>query len=53
VKTVLLGGKSIAHLEENIRLMEQPIPGALWLDLKAQGLIDQASPIPLAERSQA
>lgn len=52
VKTVLLGGKSIAHLEENIRLMEEPIPEAVWIDLKAQGLIDQASPIPLAERSQ-
>ena len=53
VKTVLLGGKSIAHLEENIRLMGQPIPDALWIDLKAQGLIDQASPTPPAGRSHA
>jgi len=53
VKTVLLGGKSIAHLEENIRLMREPIPDTLWLDLKAQGLIDQTCPMPPAERSHA
>ena len=46
VKTILLGGKSIAHLEENIRLMQQPIPEGLWPDLKDRGLIEPAAPVP-------
>ena len=46
VKTVLLGGKSIRHLEEDIRLMNQPIPDELWAALKAQDLIQQGAPVP-------
>jgi D-threo-aldose 1-dehydrogenase len=46
VKTVLLGGKSIQHLEENIRLMKQPIPDQMWVDLQAQGMIEQGAPVP-------
>jgi D-threo-aldose 1-dehydrogenase len=46
VKAVLLGGKSVQHLEENIQLMQQAIPEALWEDLKAHGLLDQAAPVP-------
>lgn len=46
VKTILLGGKSIHHLQENVRLMQSHIPDALWRDLKARGLIDQAAPVP-------
>jgi len=53
VKTVLLGGKSIQHLEENIRLMQQPIPDRLWADLKAHGLIDQAAPVPRGQERPA
>ncbi|HWU38197.1 MAG TPA: aldo/keto reductase, partial [Candidatus Acidoferrum sp.] len=46
VKTILLGGKSIAHLEEDIRLMQQPIPEGLWAELKDRGLIEPAAPVP-------
>jgi D-threo-aldose 1-dehydrogenase len=46
VKTILLGGKSVHHLQENIRLMKSYIPDALWTDLKAHGLMAEAAPIP-------
>ncbi len=48
VKTILLGGRSVPHLEENIRLMQQPIPDGLWAELKALGLIGQDVPVPRA-----
>jgi D-threo-aldose 1-dehydrogenase len=46
VKTLLLGGRSIAHLQENLRLLPVPIPAALWQDLRAEGLIDPGAPFP-------
>jgi D-threo-aldose 1-dehydrogenase len=49
VTTVLLGGRSVAHLAESLRLMHRPIPAALWEDLRAQRLIDPAAPVPGAK----
>lgn len=46
VKSLLLGGRSIAHLEENLGLLHTPIPQTLWTELKARGLIDPAAPTP-------
>ena len=46
VTSVLIGSRSREHLEENVRLFEQEIPDALWQDLKAAGLLDEAAPVP-------
>jgi len=48
VTTLLLGGRSIAHLLENLRLLGDRIPEAFWVELKAQGLVDPAAPLPPA-----
>ncbi len=46
VKTLLLGGRSIAHLEENLRLLREAIPDGFWGALKAEGLLNPAAPVP-------
>ena len=46
VNTVLLGGRSVAHLRENLQLMKHPIPSGLWTDLRSRGLIDPTAPLP-------
>ncbi len=35
VVSVLSGGRSVAELEENVRLFEQPLPAELWAELDA------------------
>ena len=39
VTTVLIGPRSIAELDQNLAAARHPIPGALWTDLEAAGLI--------------
>lgn len=46
VVSVIPGARSVAELEENLRLMAWPIPSALWTDLQAEGLVDPAAPLP-------
>jgi D-threo-aldose 1-dehydrogenase len=46
VACVLTGARSRAELQENIRLFERPIPGSLWEELRAGGLIDPTAPVP-------
>ncbi len=46
VVSVIPGARSIAELEQNLRYLHWPIPGALWSDLRSEGLIDPASPLP-------
>ena len=46
VACVVAGVRRIAHLEEYPELMSAPIPAALWADLRAEGLIDAAAPVP-------
>jgi D-threo-aldose 1-dehydrogenase len=48
VTTLLLGGRSIPHLQENLRLLAESIPETFWVELKAQGLVDPAAPVPPA-----
>jgi D-threo-aldose 1-dehydrogenase len=36
----------VAEVEENVALVEHPIPAALWADLKQDGLIADAAPTP-------
>ena len=48
IASVIPGARSVAEVEDNVRLVETPIPGGLWLDLKDRGLIDRTSPTPAA-----
>jgi hypothetical protein len=36
----------VAEVEENVRLMELPIPDELWAELKKAGLIAADAPTP-------
>jgi D-threo-aldose 1-dehydrogenase len=46
VAAVIPGAKHAGKVQENIRLMADPIPASLWSDLKAQGLIPAEAPTP-------
>ncbi len=46
VTTVLAGCRSVAELEENVSLLESPIPPGLWAELKAERLLGEAVPTP-------
>ncbi|WP_088348776.1 MULTISPECIES: aldo/keto reductase [Rhodomicrobium] len=45
IASVLTGARSVAELDENFDLFQQPIPAALWDDLKRQGLLDPKAPV--------
>jgi D-threo-aldose 1-dehydrogenase len=49
VVSVVAGVRRIAHLEEYPELMRAPIPAALWEELRAQGLVAPAAPVPVGE----
>jgi D-threo-aldose 1-dehydrogenase len=46
IATVLTGVRSAAEFEENERLFRHPIPDAMWQELKAEGLLTEAAPVP-------
>jgi len=46
VAAVIPGARSAAEVEQNVALMEQPIPSELWAELKTPGLLPEAAPIP-------
>jgi D-threo-aldose 1-dehydrogenase len=46
VSTVLTGVQAVSELEENVRMLQHPIPAALWQDLKSEGLLPEAAPTP-------
>jgi D-threo-aldose 1-dehydrogenase len=46
IVSVIPGARSIAEVEENVALLERPIPVGLWADLKDAGLLDPAAPTP-------
>jgi len=46
VATVLTGVRSAAEFEENERLFRHPIPAAMWQELKSEGLLAEAAPVP-------
>ena len=47
VTSVIPGARSIAELEQSVRLMSIAIPADFWSDLKAQKLIDAQAPVGL------
>lgn len=46
IAAVIPGAASVAEVEENARMVEAPIPGALWDELKEADLLDPAAPTP-------
>src|SRR5262249_24771866 len=46
IASVIPGARSLAEVEENVALVEHPIPGELWADLQHDGLIDASAPTP-------
>ncbi len=46
VAGIVAGVRSVGHLDEYPRLLREPIPAALWADLRLEGLIAAAAPTP-------
>ncbi len=46
VASVLVGARAPAEVRENARLLALPVPGALWEDLRAAGLLSPHAPVP-------
>jgi D-threo-aldose 1-dehydrogenase len=46
IASVIPGARSSAELEDNIRMVEFPIPAPFWRTLKERALIDQSAPAP-------
>jgi D-threo-aldose 1-dehydrogenase len=49
VVSVIAGAQSADEVRANAASQRRPIPATLWHDLRAQGLIDAAAPVPMAE----
>jgi D-threo-aldose 1-dehydrogenase len=46
VRSLIAGVRRIDHLDEYPELMRRPIPGDLWTELRAEGLIPNEAPVP-------
>ncbi len=46
VATVIPGATTLAELEQNLRMIQAPIPAALWEDLRSENLIHPDAPTP-------
>lgn len=46
VTSVLIGARARSELEENLALVQVPIPAALWEELRERGLLDRSVPVP-------
>ena len=46
VATAVPGAQSVAELEQNIAMVRQDIPAALWSDMRSAGLIPDTAPTP-------
>lgn len=47
VVSVIPGPQSMHEMEQNINLLDEPIPPALWDELKAQKLLHEQAPTPV------
>jgi D-threo-aldose 1-dehydrogenase len=52
VASLLAGVRRIDHLDEYPALMRRQIPGDLWLELRAEGLLPEDAPVPLPAPSR-
>jgi D-threo-aldose 1-dehydrogenase len=46
VAALVAGVRTAEHLDDYPRLMAMPLPDELWSELRAEGLIDPAAPVP-------
>ena len=46
VTCVLTGCRSVAELEENLKMLEYEIPSAVWDALRFEGLLPESAPTP-------
>ena len=53
VAAVLIGCRSAAEVDENVRMFRCEIPAGLWDDLRREGLIPEGVPAPAAEGRRA
>jgi D-threo-aldose 1-dehydrogenase len=48
VAAILAGVRSVDHFDDYPRLLREPIPDALWAELRAEKLISPEAPVPTA-----
>jgi D-threo-aldose 1-dehydrogenase len=46
VASVIPGALSAREVQQNLGHLRQPIPAALWQELRAEGLLAPTAPIP-------
>ncbi len=46
ISSLVLGAVKPAEIERNLAALDDPVPSALWSDLKSEGLLDPAAPTP-------
>jgi D-threo-aldose 1-dehydrogenase len=46
ITTLLFGAQSPDEVKSNLELLQAPIPAAFWEELRAEGLVDAAAPLP-------
>ncbi len=46
VASVLVGCRSVAEIEDAVRMFETPIPAEMWADLKSERLVVADAPVP-------
>jgi D-threo-aldose 1-dehydrogenase len=46
IAAVIPGARAVAEVEDNIRMVEYPIPADLWAELKQEKLLAAAAPTP-------
>jgi D-threo-aldose 1-dehydrogenase len=51
VVSVVVGSRSATEIDQAVRWLEQPLPDGLWDELKRQGLIEAAAPVPQSIRA--
>lgn len=49
VTSVLVGARSIREIEENLALVQMPVPAALWDELRERGLLHALVPVPTGD----
>lgn len=46
VSAIIPGAQTPAHVQSNIKLVQQPIPAAFWAEMKSTGLLREDAPTP-------
>lgn len=47
ITTILTGVRSIPEIDQNVEMMNVPIPAALWDELRAEGFVHESAPTPV------